>query len=97
MQYTFVILCSSVCSIVPETSSQGFDPSDFPLLSLARSRQECSGGLVTNSSALPSRSMYGKCTCTDKTERSHHGNCELLALAWSAIYSELVSLLVTCA
>ncbi|KAL5484124.1 hypothetical protein EMCRGX_G020572 [Ephydatia muelleri] len=51
----------------PETSSQGFDPSDFPLLSLARSRQECSGGLVTNSSALPSRSMYGQLSKPSET------------------------------
>ena len=55
---SLLILNVSLCS-VSDSSSQGFDPSEFPVLSLSsRARHDSSGGLIT-SSAFSQRPGYG--------------------------------------
>lgn len=55
---SLLILHVSLCS-VSDSSSQGFDPSEFPVLSLSsRARHDSSGGLIT-SSAFSQRPGYG--------------------------------------
>lgn len=48
-----------LCFPVSDSSSQGFDPSEFPVLSLGnRARHDSAGGLIT-SSAISQRPGYG--------------------------------------
>ena len=79
---------SSILFPVSDSSSQGFDPSEFPVLSIGnRARHDSAGGLIT-SSAISQRpgygmyfcctySLYSHCSCIvrDTWSRFGAGNC----------------------